>query len=98
MRVNAILVVAILATAFTLINTQYQSRRLYTQVDQAAATERQLGSDFESLRVQRRGEVAPGRAQRIASTRLNMRAPDPSITQYVGHTPALPADVQEDAR
>ena len=98
MRVNAILVVAILATAFTLINTQYQSRRLYTQVDQAAARERQLGSDFESVRVQRRGEVAPGRVQRIASTRLDMRAPDPSITQYVVQTPAPPAGMQEDGQ
>jgi cell division protein FtsL len=84
-RVNAALVLAVLGTAFALVNTQYQSRRLYNAVDQASAVQRQLASDFESLRVQRRAEAAPGRVQHLATTRLNMRAPDPSITQYVTH-------------
>lgn len=95
-RVNAVLVVAVLVTAFTLINTQYQSRRLYNQVDQAAATARQLASDFESLRVQRRAEAAPGRVQNIATNRLGMRAPDPTITQYVS-TPRAPTAAQSGA-
>lgn len=89
-RVNAVLVTAVLATAFTLINTQYQSRRLYNEVDQALSTARQLASDYESLRVQRRGEAAPARVQTIATQRLGMRAPDPSITQYVSQ-PSLPS-------
>ncbi len=94
-RVNAVLVIAVLATAFTLINTQYQSRRLYNDVDQASSTARQLASDFESLRVQRRGEAAPGRVQAIATKRLGMRAPDPSITEYVS-TPSTPAVAQSE--
>ena len=92
-RVNAVLVIAVLATAFTLVNTQYQSRRLYNEVDQASSTARQLASDFESLRVQRRGEAAPGRVQTIAAKRLGMRAPDPSITEYVS-TPGAPTAAQ----
>ena len=86
-RVNVALVVGILSTAVVLINTQYDSRRLYTAVDQEGLRARQLVIEYESLRVQRRAEVAPARVQTVAVTRLKMRAPDPSITEYV----SLPA-------
>ena len=84
-RVNVALVVGIMGTAVALINTQYDSRRLYNAVDQESTRARQLNIDYESLRVQRRAEVAPARVQAVAVTRLKMRAPDPSITEYVSH-------------
>lgn len=50
-RVNIALVVAIMGTAVALINTQYDSRRLYNAVDQESTRARQLNIDYESLRV-----------------------------------------------
>ena len=82
-RINVALILAILATSVVVINTQYDSRRLYTAVDQQSARARQLMVDYEQLRVQRRAEVSPSRVQSIAVNRLKMRTPDTSITAYV---------------
>jgi cell division protein FtsL len=82
-RVNTVLVLAVMATAFTLVHTQYQSRRLYAAVDKARAHATDLDTDWESLRAQRRIESASARVQRIAREQLNMRAPDPATTLYL---------------
>ena len=36
-RLNLVLLVAVLASAFYLVHTQYESRRLYTAIDKANA-------------------------------------------------------------
>lgn len=87
-RVNTVLVLAVMATAFTLVHTQYQSRRLYAALDRARAHASDLDTDWESLRAQRRTESASGRVQRIAREQLGMRAPDPASTLYL--SPLIP--------
>ena len=91
-RVNTLLVLAVMATALTLVNTQYQSRRLYAAVDKARAHASELEIDWESLRAQRRTESASARVQRIAHDELNMRAPDPATTLYL--SPAMAQEAQ----
>lgn len=82
-RVNIALVVAVMATAFALVHTQYQSRRLYAAVDKARAQASELDIEWESLRAQRRTAAAPARVQQIARTELDMRSPNASTTIYL---------------
>jgi len=82
-RLNLVLLVAVLASAFYLVHTQYESRRLYTAVDRAQAQTRKLSSEHEQLQVQKRAEATPARVQQLASRQLQMRPVNPAITQYV---------------
>ena len=82
-RLHLGLVLAILATAFYLVHTQYESRRLYSEVDRAQAQSRRLAAENEQLQVQKRAQASPARVQQLASQRLEMRPVTPGITQYV---------------
>jgi cell division protein FtsL len=83
MRLNLVLLVAVLASAFYLVHTQYESRRLYTAIDKANAQSRRLAADHEQLQVQKREQATPARVQRLAASQLKMRPVNPAITEYV---------------
>lgn len=82
-RLNLMLLLAVLLSAFYLVHTQYESRRLYTQIDRANAETRKLAAEHEQLQVQKRAEATSARVQHLAQTKLEMRPVNPSITQYV---------------
>ena len=89
-RLNLLLVVAVLISAFLLVHTQYESRRLYTAIDQAQSQAGRLDADHEQLKVQKREQATSARVQQVASARLQMRPANPAITQYVT-PPVMPA-------
>jgi cell division protein FtsL len=82
-RVSMGLVLAVVASAFYLVHTQYESRRLYSEVDRAQAQSRRLAAENEQLQVLKRAQATPARVQQLASQRLEMRAVTPGITHYV---------------
>ncbi|HEX5739340.1 MAG TPA: cell division protein FtsL [Hydrogenophaga sp.] len=82
-RLNLVLLAAVLVSAFYLVHTQYESRRLYTALDRAKAQSRQLSVEYEQLVVQRRAQATPARVQQLATRQLKMRPVTPGITQYV---------------
>jgi cell division protein FtsL len=91
-RVVMGLVLVVVVTAFYLVHTQYESRRLYSEVDRAQAQSRRLAAEHEQLQVLKRAQATPARVQQLASQRLEMRAVTPGITQYVtGFEPQAPA-------
>ena len=89
-RLNLMLLAAVLASAFYLVHTQYESRRLYAAVDKAQAQSTRLAADHEQLVVQKRAQAAAARVQLIATRRLKMRPVTPGITQYVQTAEATP--------
>jgi cell division protein FtsL len=89
-RVNLMLLVAVMLSAFYLVHTQYESRRLYTAIDKAKAQAFRLEADHEQLQVQKREQAIPARVQQIAARELQMRGVNPSITEYVA-LPGPPA-------
>jgi cell division protein FtsL len=82
-RLNLVLLLAVMASAFYLVHTQYESRRLYTALDRAKAQALRLEAEHEQLQVQKRAEAAPARVQQLAIQQLKMRPVSPGITQYV---------------
>jgi cell division protein FtsL len=82
-RLNLVLLLAILVSAFFLVHTQYESRRLYTALDRAKAQALRLEAEHEQLQVQKRAEATPARVQQLATRQLQMRPVSPAITQYV---------------
>jgi cell division protein FtsL len=82
-RLNLVLLLAVLASALYLVRTQYESRRLFAEVDKALADARRLEVEHERLQVEKRGQATPLRVEKLAKEQLHMRSASPAITQYV---------------
>ena len=82
-RLNLVLLLAVLVSAFYLVHTQYESRRLYSELDRAQAQGRRLAAENEQLQVQKREQATSARVQQLATRQLQMRPVNPGITQYV---------------
>ena len=88
-RLNLVLLIAVMASALYLVQTQYESRRLFAEIDKAMSDARKLGMEHERLQVEKRGQATPLRVEKLAKDQLQMRTASPAITQYV--TPKGPA-------
>jgi cell division protein FtsL len=70
------------------VHTQYESRRLFVELDKAQAAARKLEVDHERLQVEKRAQATPLRVERLAKEQLQMRVATPAITQYVAYSAA----------
>ncbi len=84
-RINLLLLLAVVVSALFLVHTQYESRRLFVELDKAQAEARRLELEGDSLEVDKRAQSAPARIEKIAREQLQMRQASPAITQYVSY-------------
>ena len=98
-RLNIVLLLAVIASALYLVRTQYESRRLYAELDRARSEARKLEIEHERLQVEKRAQATPARVERLAREQLQMRGATPAITQYVtpGAAAAAPASASPSA-
>lgn len=82
-RLNLVLLLAVLASALYLVRTQYESRRLYVELEKATTKNRTLEAENERLQVEKRAQATPLRVEKLAKDKLQMRTVTPAITQYV---------------
>ena len=82
-RLNLVLLMAVMASALYLVRTQYESRRLYVELEKATAQNRKLEAENERLQVEKRAQATPLRVEKLAKNSLQMRTVTPAITQYV---------------
>lgn len=82
-RLNLVLLLAVMASALYLVRIQYESRRLYVELEQATAQNRKIETENERLQVEKRAQATPLRVEKLAKDKLQMRSVTPAITQYV---------------
>jgi cell division protein FtsL len=82
-RLNLVLLLAVLLSAMATVQVQYESRRLYTEIEKAQGEARRLEVEHERLQVEKRAQATPLRVERLAKDQLQMRPATPAITQYV---------------
>lgn len=82
-RFNIFLLLAVIGSALYLVHIQYESRRLYVELERASAQSRKIEVDNERLQVEKRAQATPLRVERLAKERLQMQTATPAITQYV---------------
>lgn len=82
-RLNLTLLVALLASALYLVQVQYESRRLYAEIERAEGEARKLEVEHERLQVEKRAQATPARVEKLAKDQLHMKPATPAITQYV---------------
>ncbi len=93
-RINLVLLLAVVISALYLVGVQYESRRLFTELDKARADSRRLDTEFGRLQVAKREQATSARVQQLARDKLQMRQVTPAITSYVTYTaPASKAAV-----
>lgn len=87
-RLNLLLLLAVLVSALYLVRIQYESRRLYVEIEKANAQGRKIETERERLQVEKRSEATPLKVEKLARDRLQMRSATPAITQYVTYKAA----------
>ncbi len=91
-RLNLLLLLAVMASALYVVHTQYESRRIYVELEKAAAQSRRVETDNERLQVEKRAQATPLRVEKLAKDRLQMRTATPAITQYVTQKDGAPVN------
>ncbi len=94
-RLNLVLLLAVLVSAVYLVNVQYESRRVFTELDRVRTEAKRLATEFERLQVEKRAQATPARVEKLAREKLQMRQASPAITTYV--TYAVPQTQQSAA-
>ena len=87
-RLNVVLLLAVLASALYLVNVQYESRRLFTELDKATSEARRLEVEYERLQLEKREQATPMRVEKLAREKLQMRSATPAITHYATYSEA----------
>ncbi len=85
-RLNLVLLLAVLVSAIYLVSVQYDSRRLFTELDKAKTEGHRLELDNERLQVEKRAQTTPARVERLAREKLQMVQAKPGITTYVTYS------------
>ena len=88
LRINLLLLLAVMMSAIFLVHTQYESRKLFTELDRAEAEARRLATDQLRLQVEKRAQATPLRIETLAREKLQMKQASQAITQYVHETAA----------
>ena len=60
-RINILLIIAVMISALYLVRTQYESRKLVTELDRANAEAHKLEVEYNRLDVSRGAEATPVR-------------------------------------
>ncbi len=82
-RLNLVMLLAVIASALYLVKVQYDSRRLYVEIEKAQGEARRIQVERERLEVEKRAQATPLRVEKLAKEQLQMRPATPAITQYV---------------
>jgi len=90
-RVNLLLATGLLGSSLLLVNSAYETRRLFSALERAKAEQRQLDSDYKRLDSERQVQSTHLRVERVARERLQMRTVTPAVTHWVNERPSVAA-------
>ncbi|PAT38896.1 cell division protein FtsL [Vandammella animalimorsus] len=97
-RLNLVLLLLVVGSALALVRVQYESRRLYSELDREVVQARQLETESETLQVAVRAQAAAARVEQFARTELKMTPAMPATTRYVREPAERSARLAEQQR
>jgi cell division protein FtsL len=83
LRLNLLLLVALVLSALYLVKTSHDARRLFAELDRLQTRARELDTDTQRLDTERQAAATNIRVERIAREKLQMRPATPAVTLYV---------------
>lgn len=87
-RANWVLLPFVLASAVFLVNTQYQARHTFMELEKSTQHTRALNAERETLEVEKREAASNTKVEELARTQLGMHSSPASSVRYV-RAPAL---------
>ncbi len=82
-KLNILLLAALLGSCLLLVNTAYESRRLFSALDRARQEQKLLDAEYKRLDAERQAQATHLRVEKVAREKLSMRTATPGITAYV---------------
>jgi cell division protein FtsL len=82
-RVNLLLAIGLLISSLYLVQTAYDSRRLFAELDKAKNEAARLEIESKRLEAEREAQATSLRVERTAREKLAMRTATPAVTVYV---------------
>ncbi len=82
-RALMIVSVPLVACSLLLVNSQYQARRLFIEIERAQVRKEKLEAEWDQLQYEQSVLADHSRVDRIARTSLSMSPPGPGRTQYL---------------
>jgi cell division protein FtsL len=80
LRINVLLLIALVLSSLFLVRQSYEHRRLFAQLERAKFEARKLDADLQHLQAEREGEATNLRVEQLARERLLMRPITPAVT------------------
>ncbi len=82
-KLNLLLLVAVLGSSLLLVNTAYESRRVFAALDLARKDALKLDAEYQRLDAERQAQATNLRVEKVAREKLRMRTATPAVTAYV---------------
>lgn len=82
-RINIFLAMTLIACALSLINSQYQARRLFIELEREQSLSKQYELQWTQLKLDQSTFGKHSRIEETASKELNMVPVTPARTQYL---------------
>jgi cell division protein FtsL len=82
-RLNVFFAIALIACALSMVNSQYQARRLFIELERAQNLSKQFELQWTQLRLDQSTYGKHARIESVATKELNMLAVTPERTQYL---------------
>lgn len=82
-RVSALLLALVIVCALSVITSQHQARRVFTDLEDAQSAAKKLDEEWSQLQLEQSTWATNKRVEAVASKALGMRQPDPATTVIV---------------
>ena len=89
-RLNAFLLVVLIAYALAVITSQHRARKLFIDLEQAQGAAKKLDEEWTQLQLEQGTWATHKRVEALASKSLGMRLPDPASTRVIAGPAATP--------
>jgi cell division protein FtsL len=83
MKLNALLIAALLVSALLLVKTAFESRQLFAAIDSARAEKAQLDAEYKRLDAEAQAQSTNMRVEKVAHDRLGMNRAQQGVMTYV---------------
>ncbi len=87
-RLNAMLLILLVACALGVITSQHHARKAFIDLEREQAAAQKLDEEWKQLQLEQSTWATHKRIEAVASRQLGMRLPDPAATVIVSLPPA----------
>ncbi|HET9046988.1 MAG TPA: cell division protein FtsL [Casimicrobiaceae bacterium] len=85
-RVNLVLLCALIVCALSLVTSRHDARRLFVELEREQARARQLETEYGQLQLEQSTWGMPARVEKIARENLRMQLPPAARVEIVDTT------------